>query len=487
MRATRRLLAILLFLSGAAFGQSGTLGSAGCPLSGCVTGTVTSVGNGTIGPLFSVSWATATTTPALSLNLVASAANCLVAGPTSGGSAVPTCRALVAADVPASIGLGVMTTLGDTVYGGASGAATRLAGNTTATKKFLMQVGDGAASAAPSWTATAADFPTLNQSTTGNAATATGPAATPSDCSAGDFVKGLNADFSLDCATPAGGSAPFSDATAIVKNAADATKLFKVDASGVTASNTITLTATGTAALGNVTTTGAWIGRGDASPFVSSGTASTDVGLAERSSGVAQIVLGDGSAHAPTWMSTVHQGVGSVAAITFGAAGTSLWNDGSALWYPADSTNSTFHDWAAASLQVRATNGGRGSETYSGELLTLSTSGTTTATAGNLATASSEIHAITARVTTTITTATDWSVAVTSGLAGCTTAWVAIGTTTAPQTGLTAGTTVTFVPASGLRCTVSTATTLTVTTTGTPGAGAVRLIPFVRTYTAPTS
>lgn len=44
-----------------------------------------------------------------------------------------------------------MTTLGDTIYGGASGTGTRLAGNTTTTVKFLSQTGDGANSAAPAW------------------------------------------------------------------------------------------------------------------------------------------------------------------------------------------------------------------------------------------------------------------------------------------------------------------------------------------------
>ena len=45
--------------------------------------------------------------------------------------------------------LSPMTTLGDSLYGGASGAATRLAGNTSATKKFWTQTGTGSASAAP--------------------------------------------------------------------------------------------------------------------------------------------------------------------------------------------------------------------------------------------------------------------------------------------------------------------------------------------------
>lgn len=44
-----------------------------------------------------------------------------------------------------------MTTLGDSIYGAASGTPTRLAGNTTAVKQFLSQTGTGTVSAAPSW------------------------------------------------------------------------------------------------------------------------------------------------------------------------------------------------------------------------------------------------------------------------------------------------------------------------------------------------
>lgn len=55
-----------------------------------------------------------------------------------------------------------MSAVGDSIYGGASGAATRLAGNTTTTRKFLRQTGDGAASAAPAWdTLQAVDIPSL--------------------------------------------------------------------------------------------------------------------------------------------------------------------------------------------------------------------------------------------------------------------------------------------------------------------------------------
>lgn len=56
-----------------------------------------------------------------------------------------------------------LTTLGDTLYGAAAGVETRLPGNTTATRKFLRQVGNGAVSAAPAWdTLVAGDIPDLS-------------------------------------------------------------------------------------------------------------------------------------------------------------------------------------------------------------------------------------------------------------------------------------------------------------------------------------
>jgi hypothetical protein len=54
-----------------------------------------------------------------------------------------------------------MTTLGDSVYGGASGTATRLTGNTTTAKQFLSQTGTGSASAAPVWSALPTYLPVL--------------------------------------------------------------------------------------------------------------------------------------------------------------------------------------------------------------------------------------------------------------------------------------------------------------------------------------
>jgi hypothetical protein len=47
--------------------------------------------------------------------------------------------------------LSPLTTLGDIIYGGTSGAGTRLAGNTTTIPQVLSQTGTGSASAAPVW------------------------------------------------------------------------------------------------------------------------------------------------------------------------------------------------------------------------------------------------------------------------------------------------------------------------------------------------
>jgi hypothetical protein len=71
--------------------------------------------------------------------------------------------------------LSPLTSVGDLIVGGASGAGTRLAGNTTTAKQFLTQTGTGSASATPAWGAIqSSDVPTLNQNTTGTAANVTG-------------------------------------------------------------------------------------------------------------------------------------------------------------------------------------------------------------------------------------------------------------------------------------------------------------------------
>jgi hypothetical protein len=72
-----------------------------------------------------------------------------------------------------------------------SGLGTGILKNTTAT-------------GAPS-IAVAADFPTLNQNTTGNAGTATAFASTPTQCTGGTFSTGITTGGNSNCGTPAGG------------------------------------------------------------------------------------------------------------------------------------------------------------------------------------------------------------------------------------------------------------------------------------------
>ena len=44
-----------------------------------------------------------------------------------------------------------MTTLGDVIYGGASGAPAKKSGSTSSTVRYMSQTGTGSASAAPDW------------------------------------------------------------------------------------------------------------------------------------------------------------------------------------------------------------------------------------------------------------------------------------------------------------------------------------------------
>ena len=62
-----------------------------------------------------------------------------------------------------------MTAVGDMIYGSTSGAATRLPGNTSTTKQFMVQTGTGSASSSPSWGSLAtSDLPSSVVTSAGN-------------------------------------------------------------------------------------------------------------------------------------------------------------------------------------------------------------------------------------------------------------------------------------------------------------------------------
>lgn len=73
-----------------------------------------------------------------------------------------------------------MTTVGDIIYGGTSGAATRLAGNTTTTRQFYSSTGTGSAAQAPTLGAlVSGDIPNNAANTSGTAANLSGTPALP--------------------------------------------------------------------------------------------------------------------------------------------------------------------------------------------------------------------------------------------------------------------------------------------------------------------
>lgn len=115
------------------------------------------------------------------------------------------------------------------------------------------------------------------------------------------------------------------------------------------------------------------------------------------------------------------------------------------------------------------------------ESITLSTGGATTDSTADLLPANAIIEAVTARITTAITTATDWALgdATTVARFAAANSTLAAGTTSVglehvDQTG-----------AAGPKQT--SAAKLRITTTGTPGAGVIRVTVYYRRFVAPTS
>lgn len=113
------------------------------------------------------------------------------------------------------------------------------------------------------------------------------------------------------------------------------------------------------------------------------------------------------------------------------------------------------------------------------ESMTLNTGGTTTDSAANLLPANSLILGVTARITTTITTAANWSLGDTSTAARF----------AAANSTLTAGTTSVGMAhwAGTVAIVQAAAAKLRITTNANPGAGVIHIDVFFITFTAPTS
>jgi len=137
---------------------------------------------------------------------------------------------------PTNGGTGQSTyTLGDTLYSSAANTLAKLAGNTTTTKKFLVQTGTGAVSAAPAWdVVNGAD---VNGNITG---------------SAGSVANALTLGTYLTGTSYNGGTAVTATVDATAVNTAS--KVVARDSSGNFAAGTITAALTGNASTATAAT-----------------------------------------------------------------------------------------------------------------------------------------------------------------------------------------------------------------------------------------
>ena len=145
----------------------------------------------------------------------------------------------------------------------------------------------------------------------------------------------------------------------------------------------------------------------------------------------------------------------------------------------------TFSGIQTFASAIRQTSSGGISDTsFSTELITLSTSGTTTDSSGNMLPVNSIILAVGCRVITTITTATDWSVGdpTTAARFSSANATLVAGTSSVGLNHMKGSVTT---EAAGPTQTAN--AKLRITTTGTPGAGAIRCTTHFIAFSAPTS
>lgn len=171
-----------------------------------------------------------------------------------------------------------MTTLGDIIYENATPAATRLAGNTTTTKKYLSQTGNGTISAVPAWAQIAvADLSGFGTGVAAALAINTGSAGAPV------LFNGAGGTPSSLTLTSATGLPLAGLASAAYATAATASTLVERDANvNVTTNNTFngfttTATAAGTTTL-SITSTPIQVWTGSTTQTVKLPTTSVPAG-----------------------------------------------------------------------------------------------------------------------------------------------------------------------------------------------------------------
>lgn len=245
--------------------------------SGGGSGTVTSVGlaDGSALPIYVITNSPITQSGTLRFTLANENPNFVFAGPASGvTSAQPVFRLLAAADIPA---LPYTSSFSFTNGNGFTGTVTN---PSTAPALSLAPSFTGVAysNGAGFAAAIAANFPTLNQSTSGNAGTATAAQAAGTECAGGQAARGVDAGWNaIGCFTPSGAGTVTSVALTMPSG-------FSVSGSPITGAGTLAIS---TALSGPL--------KGTGSGF-SAAAASDIVGLFSACSGT-QYLGADGACH----------------------------------------------------------------------------------------------------------------------------------------------------------------------------------------------
>lgn len=355
-------------------------------------------------------------------------------------------------------------------------------------------------------TAVAGDFPTLNQNTSGTAAAL---GANPTNCSAGNYPLGIAANGDVEsCTAAGGGGTPGGSDTQVQFNDSSAfggdsqltfnksTGLLTLTGASLDGSTLFTTAPSSGTSYVRATNNGQLAINADASganplDVKYNGGSSLfnvhfDAVVSLASSGVFSFggfnILKNSGASNDLAVQSFNSILLQPGGYAGGGAGTR-----SVTVSPASAADVSLRvqnvaSQTADSFQILSINGASRGIAEKSELLTLSTGGTTTVTAANLVPANSVIESIAYRITTTITTATAFTVKVTGG-----NVFNTIGTATSSQTTMTANATGVLVPSAFADQYNSAATTITVDTTGTPGAGVIRLTVFSKRIVPPAS
>ena len=188
-------------------------------------------------------------------------------------------------------------TLGDILYSSATDTLAKLAGNTTTTKKFLVQTGTGSASAAPAWgTISGSD---VSGNITGQA---------------GSVANALTLGTYLTGTSYNGGTAV--TATVDATSANTASKVVARDASGNFSAGTITATLSGAA---TSATTATNVAGGAANQIVYNSSAGTSA-FATAPSASGQVLGWNGSSF--SWVTTIATATSATSATTATTATT---------------------------------------------------------------------------------------------------------------------------------------------------------------------